>query len=125
MRAWKRALVLALALGGCAATVRAQPPVGPPAPDMVLSTRFPAPLTYAAALARLESYYDEQVGRKLPEAFPEIAPHCHFEVWHDMWMFFEPANGQTTVTLKRPTEGIASRLVKRSEEHTSELQPRQ
>jgi hypothetical protein len=63
-------------------------------------------------MARLASYYDEQVGRKLPVAFPEIAPHCHFEVWHDMWVFFEPANGQTTVTLKRPTQGIASRLVK-------------
>lgn len=112
MRASKRALVLALALGGCAATVRAQPLVSPPAPDAVLSTRFPAPLTYAAALARLDSYYDEQVGRKLSVAFPEIAPHCHFEVWHDMWVFFEPANGQTTVTLKRPTEGINSRLVK-------------
>ena len=29
-----------------------------------------------------------------------------------MWVFFEPANGQTAVTIKRPTEGINSRLVK-------------
>ena len=108
----KRALVLALVLGGCAAAGWAQTLVSPPGPDAVLSTRFPTPLTYEAALARLESYYDEQVGRKLAAAFPEIAPHCHFEVWHDMWVFFEPANGQTMVTLKRPTEGVASRLVK-------------
>ncbi len=108
----KRALVLALLLGGWRAAGRAQPPVGPPAPDAVLSTRFPSPLSYETALARLDSYYDEQVGRKLPVAFPEIALHCHFEVWHDMWVFFEPANGRTTVTLKRPTAGIASPLVK-------------
>ena len=29
-----------------------------------------------------------------------------------MWVFFEPATGQTAVTIKRPTEGINSRLVK-------------
>jgi hypothetical protein len=108
----KRALVLALALGGWVAIGRAQPLVSSPGPDAVLSTRFLTPLSYEAALARLETYYDEQVGRKLPIAFPEIAPHRHFEVWHDMWAFFDSANGQTTVTLKRPTQGITSRLVK-------------
>src|ERR1035437_10871172 len=76
----KRALVLGLVLGGCAAAGRAQTLVSPPGPDALLSTRFPTPLTYEAALARLERYYDEQVGRKLAAAFPEIAPHCHFEV---------------------------------------------
>jgi hypothetical protein len=70
------------------------------------------PLTYEAALARLAGYYDDQVGRQLPVAFPEIAPRCHFEVWHDMWVFFGPAAAQTTVTLKRPPAGIAGRLVK-------------
>ena len=29
-----------------------------------------------------------------------------------MWVFFEPTNGQTAVTIKRPTEGINTRLVK-------------
>src|ERR1035437_10671452 len=96
----KRALVLALVLGSWGAAGRAQPLVSPPGPDAVLSTRFLTPLSYEAAMARLESYYDEQVGRKLPVAFPEIAPHCHFEVWHAMWVFFEPANGQTTVDRK-------------------------
>jgi hypothetical protein len=108
----KGALALALALAGWRAMGRAQPLVTPPGPDAVLSTRFLTPLTYEAALARLDSYYEEQVGRKLPVAFPEIAPHRHFEVWHDMWVFFDAAGGQTAVTLKRPTEGIAGRLVK-------------
>jgi hypothetical protein len=108
----KRAWLLALALGGWGPIGRAQPLVSPPAPEVVLSTRFVTPLTYEAALERLASYYDDQVGRKLAVAFPEIAPHCHFEVWHDMWVFFAPAGGQTTVTLKRPTAGNASSLVK-------------
>jgi hypothetical protein len=91
---------------------RAQPLVGPRAPEVVLSTRFVTPLTYEAALARLAGYYEDEVGRQLPVAFPEIAPRCHFEAWHDIWVFFAPAGGQTTVTLKRPTAGIASLLVK-------------
>ena len=105
----KRAWLLALALVPIG---RAQPTVTPPAPAVVLTTRFVTPLTYEAALARLARYYDDQVGRELPVAFPEIAPHCHFEVWHDMWAFFAPDGGRTTVTLKRPTAGIASLLVK-------------
>jgi hypothetical protein len=105
----KRVLVLALALGGW---IQAQPPAGGPAQDKLLTTRFQAPLTYEAALTRLGNYYQEQVGRILPVAFPEIAPHCHFEVWHDVWVFFEPANGQTTVTLQRPTDGVSSHMVK-------------
>jgi hypothetical protein len=103
---------LALALGAWGLVGRAQPLVTPPAPDVVLSTRFVTPLTYEAALTRLAAYYDDQVGRKLSVAFPEIAPHAHFEVWHDMWVFFAPAGEQTTVTLKRPTAGINSLLVK-------------
>src|ERR1017187_3625989 len=106
----QRAWLLALAL---VPVGRAQPLIGPPAPAVVLSTRFVTPLTYEAALARLAGYYDDEGGRPLPVAFPEIAPRCHFEAWHDMWVFFAPAVGQTTtVTLKRPTAGIASLLVK-------------
>jgi hypothetical protein len=106
------ALVLAIALGAWSAIGRAQPLPMPAAPNTLLSTSFATPLTYEAALARLGSYYEEQVGRKLPAALPEIAPHWHFEVWHDMWVFFDPANGRTAVTIKRPTEGINTRLVK-------------
>src|ERR1017187_4558009 len=105
----QRAWLLALAL---VPVGRAQPLIGPPAPAVVLSTRFVTPLTYEAALARLAGYYDDEVGRPLPVAFPEIAPRCHFEAWHDMWVFFTAAGGQTAVTLKRPTAGIASLSVK-------------
>jgi hypothetical protein len=105
----KRMLLLALVLSGW---IQAQPPLGAPAQDKLLATRFRVPLTYEAALTRLGNYYQEQVGRILPVAFPELAPHCHFEVWHDIWVFFEPANGQTTVTLKRSTAGVSGGLVK-------------
>ena len=108
----KGGLVLALALGSWMAPGWAQPLSVPAEQNAVLSTRFATPLSYEAAVARLGSYYEEQVGRSLPVAFPEIAPHRHFEVWHDMWVFFDPAGGQTMVTLQRPTEGTASLLVK-------------
>ncbi len=105
-------LVLAMALGSWGPVGSAQQLVSAPGPNAILSTRFQTPLTYEAALAKLGSYYEEQVGRKLEAAFPEIAPHRHFEVWHDMWVFFDSANGQTAVTLKRPTGGIAGLLIK-------------
>ena len=55
MRASKRtlALAVAMALGGCGALGRAQSLLSAPPADAVLSTRFPTPLTYEAALARL------------------------------------------------------------------------
>jgi hypothetical protein len=109
----QRALVVALAVRGWMGTGHAQPMIVPPAPDVLLVTRFRTPLTYEAALARLESYYDEEIGRKLAVAFPEIAPHQHFELWHDMWVTFEPAEGGTNVTIKRPTDGAGQLLVKR------------
>ena len=108
----KSGLVLAMALGGWGAIGYAQPIASTPAQNAVLSTRFLTPLAYEAALARLGSYYEEQVGRKLEVAFPEIAPRSHFEVWHDMWVFFDVVNGQTAVTLKRPTAGISGLLIK-------------
>jgi hypothetical protein len=107
-----RAWVLLLAMGGWPWTGAAQSLTSSQVPDVLLSTRFVTPLTYETALTRLGSYYQEQVGRILPLSFPEIAPGCHFEAWHDIWVFFASAGGQTTVTLKRPTEGINSRLVK-------------
>src|ERR1035438_10240440 len=112
MRATKSGLALALALGSWMAPGWAQPLSGAAEQNALLTTRFATPLTYEAAVARLGSYYEEQVGRSLAVAFPEIAPHRHFEVWHDMWVFFDAAGGQTMVTLKRPTEGITSLLVK-------------
>ena len=112
MRASQGGLVLALTLGCCSAPGWAQRLSPPAEGNAVLSTRFVTPLTYEAAVARLGSYYEEQLGRSLQAAFPEIAPHRHFEVWHDLWVFFDAAGGHTMVTVKRPTEGIASRLVK-------------
>jgi len=112
MRAGKRAWALVLTVAGCVGAGRAQSLALPAPPEAVLSTRFVAPLGYEAALQRLARYYDDQVGRKLPVAFPLIAPHYHFEVWHDMLAFFEPSGERTTVTLKRPTAGITSRMVK-------------
>src|SRR5258708_479970 len=108
-------------LAWCVATVTletvcpAQPLTPPAEPEAVLSTRFLAPLPYEAPMTRLGSYYQEQVGRILPLSFPEIAPRHHFEVWHDIWVSFDPvdpAAGGIGVTLKRPTEGIARSLVK-------------
>jgi hypothetical protein len=109
----KGGLVLAMALGGWGVIGHAQPPTfSTQGPNTILSTRFLTSLTYEAALARLGSYYEEQVGRKLEVALPEIAPQRYFEVWHDMWVFFDVVNGQTAVTLKRPTGGISSLLIK-------------
>ena len=69
------ALVLAMVLGACSTINWAQPLPSLAAPNTLLSTSFATPLTYDAALARLGSYYEEQVGRKLPATLPEIAPH--------------------------------------------------
>jgi len=85
---------------------------GLPANEVLLTTEFRIPLTYEAALARLDDYYQEQVGRKLAAAFPEIAPHRHYEVWHDIWVAFEPGGAQTAVSMKRPADSITNRLVR-------------
>ena len=81
-------------------------------PDVLIATTFLTSLTYAAALERLDAYYDEQVGRTRSVAFPEIAPSRHFEVWHDLWAFFEPSGDRTQVTLKRPADADSARVVK-------------
>src|SRR2546427_3201559 len=81
-------------------------------PDVLIATTFLTPLTYAAALERLDAYYDEQVGRTRSVAFPEIAPSRHFEVWHDLWAFFEPSGDRTQVTLQRPADADSARVVK-------------
>ena len=110
------AAVLALAVCGWLGTCRAQPaispsPIGAPGPEVLLSTQFRTPLTYEAVLARLDEYYDEQVGRKSAAAFPRIASRQHFELWHDLWVVFDPVDGGTKVTIKRPAVGSAGRLL--------------
>src|SRR5215472_12065014 len=85
---------------------------GGPTAETLLTTQFHTPLTYEAALDKLDQYYQEQVGRKLAFAFPEIAPKQHYEVWHDIWVSFEPADERTLVTMKRPADNVTDRLVR-------------
>ena len=105
------AMPLALALAGCALLGVAQTPPGS-GPDVLITTTFFTPMTYAAALERLDAFYDEQVGRKRPVAFPEIAPNRHFEVWHEIWAVFESPEDRTRVTLKKPSDAASASMVK-------------
>jgi hypothetical protein len=105
------AAVLAAA-GGLAAGDAQLMPVGPPSPDVLITTQFRTPLAYEAAMARIDEYFDEEVGRKAAAAFPQIAPQQHFDLWHDMWVTFEAADGGSKVTIKRPADGTTARLVK-------------
>src|SRR6266545_79804 len=109
-----RAMPLVLAVTGWLGAAQAQPlPISAPAPGVLLSTHFRAPLTYEAALARIDEFLDEQVGRKAAVAFPQIAPKQHFDLWHDMWVSFGASDsGGIAVTIQRPADGTTSRLVK-------------
>jgi len=89
-------------------------PAPPPNPDILITTTFDAPITYQTILERLDSYYDEEVGRKRAIAFPEIAPYRHFEVWHEMWAQFEPAGDHTHVILKKLSDPSTARMAKSS-----------
>jgi hypothetical protein len=111
MRAWE-AGILALALAGAATRTCAQITGGAPTDSVLLSAQFRTPLTYEAALARLDEYYQEQVGRKLAIALPEIAPRQRYDVWHDIWVTFGPDADKMLVTMTRPADSITSRLVK-------------
>src|SRR3954447_14559117 len=84
----------------------------PPTPAVLLEGRFLTPLKYEAAIQRLDKYYDEQVGRKVAIALPAIAPGVHFDVWHDMWIFFEPEGDKLSVTIKRAADSVTTRLGK-------------
>ena len=113
MRLWgiekpaARALLLAVcALLGFAQTRPAN------VPDVLIATTLVTPLTYAAVLQRLDGYYDEQVGRKIAVAFPEIAPNQHFEVWHDIWATFESSGDRTRLALKKMSDGNSVRIAK-------------
>jgi hypothetical protein len=103
---------IALLLLALAASGRAQVLGGAPTNQALLSTEFVAPLKYEAALEKLDSYYDEQVGRKLAVAFPEIAPRQHYEVWHDIWVAFDPKGEETLVTMKTPVDSVTGRMAR-------------
>ncbi|MEO8373277.1 MAG: hypothetical protein ABI806_29095 [Candidatus Solibacter sp.] len=105
-------ILWSVALSGIWPVCQAQTLAAPPAPNITLSTRFATPLSYETALTRLGGYYQEQVGRILPLTLPEIGPMRHFEVWHDMFLFFELGLKGMNVTVIRPTESLGNRLVK-------------
>jgi hypothetical protein len=107
----RRGFALLLALGCRAGSGMAQP-AGNARPETLITTQFVIPMTHQAALARLDAYYQEQVGRTAEVVVPEIGPNRHFEVWREIWMFFEPADQRTMVVLKRPGDPVTSRLVK-------------
>ena len=79
---------------------------------MLLEGRFRTSLPYEAVIQRLDKYYDEQVGHTGAIAFPAIAPGVHFDVWHDMWVFFEPQGDRLSVTIKRAGDAVTTRLGK-------------
>ena len=106
------ARLLGLALLLSPAPSRAQFPGAAPAPPVLIVTQYNAPITYQAALERLDAYYQEQVGRKLAVAFPQIAPMQHFDVWHDIWVSFEASGDKLRVTMKRPSDSFTDRLVR-------------
>src|SRR5438046_1630033 len=72
----------------------------PAVPDVLLEGTFRTLLKYETVLERLDKYYDAQVGRKGSIAFPAIAPGVHFDVWHDMWVSFEPEGDKLLVTIR-------------------------
>jgi len=103
----QRGFALAVSLACC----RAQQPADA-ARTVLVTTSFRASASYAQAIERLDRYYQDQTGRKGAEVLPEIGPRRHYEVWHDMWVFFDPAGDQTMVTLKRQSESATTRVVK-------------
>jgi hypothetical protein len=107
------ALMLVVAAAGSAPEGRPQAMIpSVPSPAVLLRTQFRTPLSYEDALKRLDEYYDQEIGRKGAAAFPAIGAQRHFELWHDMWVAFDPAGGEMTVTIQRPADGSTSRLVK-------------
>ena len=106
-KASRRPLILAVC--ALSAFAQAQPPI---TPDVLITTTFVTPLTYEAALERLDAYYDEQVGRRQAVAFPEIAPYRHFDIWHEMWALFDTSGNHARITLKKPSEAGAASVAK-------------
>jgi len=83
-----------------------------PAPDVLLVGRYNTKLAYEEVLARLDGYYQEQVGRKLAVVFPKIAPGSHYETWHDVWFAFSPSERGLDVTMRRATDPATLLLAK-------------
>jgi len=110
MSGWLGGLTALILAGGVAPGMAQMAPAA--APEVLIATTFVTPLTYEAALQHLDAYYDEQVGRKGSVAFPEIGPHQHYEIWHDMWAMFDSPEDHARLTLKRPADVASARVVK-------------
>ena len=72
----RRGSVLLLALACWPGSGAAQPAGN--TDSTLISTQFAIPMTGEAALARLDAYYQEQVGRTAQVVAPEIGPNRHF-----------------------------------------------
>jgi hypothetical protein len=91
---------------------QAQYPGVPPASPVTLTTQYTIAGPYQTALEKLDAFYEEQVGRKGAVAFPEVAAMRHFDIWHDIWVSFEPAGDKLLVTMKRPADNVTNRPVR-------------
>jgi hypothetical protein len=107
---WATSLGLLTTVATTAAAQQVIP--GAPTSQVLITARYRVSSTYEAALAKLSGFYEEQVGRKLAVAFPEIAPRQHYDVWHDIWVSFDVDGDQLTVAMRRPADSITNRLVK-------------
>jgi hypothetical protein len=84
----------------------------PVSPDVLVVGRFRTPLPYETVLQRLDRYYEEQIGRKVAVALPRITSAIRYDVWHDMWIFFEPAGDGLAITMKHAADSVTARLGK-------------
>jgi len=104
-------LRVATALAALACTPINAQLFGPPAARGVLLVgEFRTRLPYETALQRLDRYYEEQIGRKIAVALPRVASNIHYDVWHDMWISFQPAGEALAITMKHAGDAVTARL---------------
>ncbi len=84
----------------------------PPPPDVLLVGRFRTPLSYDAALAQLDSYYQEEVGRKLASRFRGSLPASTMSPGTTCGSFSRPQGNGQAVAIERPTDAATGTLAK-------------
>ena len=83
-------------------------------PRVVLESEFHSPETVESNLARLDEFYQAEVGAGVKEVLGAIAPGRYFENWHGIWISFDAAAaGGATVRLWRPMEPSSLEVAKR------------
>jgi hypothetical protein len=113
LRRWRKAAAALAVLAALpCAPLRAQLLGPPPDVEVLVVGKAHTPLSYQAVLARLDIYYQEQVGHKLAMAFPVLEANIHFDLWHEMWVFFEPSANGLSITMKRHADSTTARLAK-------------